>query len=109
MIPTVESKYSTYARSNTHDIPFPYIRLGNRYEVAKSTLRILDLYNFQTEMEPDDEKINKIKTRTNDGNKDLLEYLEIYERRKELKARIESADRFLTSIDNPLNHLYQNV
>lgn len=91
------------------DVPFPYIRLGNRGEVAKSTLRILDLYFFESKMEPDEEKINKIKNKTNEENKDLLVYLETYESKKELKSRIESAKRLLNSINNPSNRLYQNV
>lgn len=91
------------------DVPFPYIRLGNRKEIEKSTLRILDLYNYQTKMEPDDKKINKIKDKTALGNKDLLKCLETYEKKGELKLRIESAQRLLASINNPLNHLYQNV
>ena len=91
------------------DVPFPYIRLGNRGEVAKSTLRILDLYFFESKMEPDEEKINKIKNKTNEENKDLLVSLETYESKKELKSRIESAKRLLNSINNPSNRLYQNV
>lgn len=91
------------------DVPFPYIRLGNRGEVAKSTLRILDLYFFESKMELDEEKINKIKNKTNEENKDLLVYLETYENKKELKSRIESAKRLLNSINNPSNRLYQNV
>ena len=91
------------------DVPFPYIRLGNRNEVAKSTLRILDLYSFESKMEPNEEKINKIKDKTNENNKDLLIYLETYENKKDLKSRIESAKRLLNSINNPSNHLYQKV
>lgn len=91
------------------DVPFPYIRLGNRGEVAKSTLRILDLYFFESKMEPDEEKINKIKNKTNEENKDLLVSLETYESKKELKSRIESAKRLLNSINNSSNRLYQNV
>lgn len=99
----------SFSYKEKDDVPFPYIRLGNRKEVAKSTLRILDLYNFQPKLEPDDEKINKIKEKMKEGNKDLLKYLEIYEKKKELKSRIESAKRLYASIHNPANHLYQNI
>ena len=99
----------SFSYKEKDDVLFPYIRLGNRDEVAKSTLRILDLYNYQSNMEPDEEKINKIKNRTNEGNKSLLKYLEIYEEKTELKSRIDSAKRLMTSIDNPSNRLYQNV
>lgn len=60
-------------------------------------------------MEPNEEKINKIKDKTNENNKDLLVYLETYENKKDLKSRIESAKRLLNSINNPSNHLYQKV
>ena len=91
------------------DVPFPYIRLGNRDEVAKSTKRIIDLYNFTTKMDPDEEKLNKIKNKTKEGNKDLLKYLEIYEAKRDLKSRLDSAKRLLESIENHSNRLYQNV
>ena len=91
------------------DVPFPYLRLGNRQEVAKSTERILKLYNFESRMEPDEEKINKIKNRTNEGNKDLLNYLEMYESKNELESRINSAKMLASSINNQSNKLYQNV
>ena len=98
-----------FSYKQEEDVPFPYIRLGNRNEVAKSTLRILDLYSFESKMEPNEEKINKIKDKTNENNKDLLVYLETYENKKDLKSRIESAKRLLNSINNPSNHLYQKV
>lgn len=91
------------------DVPFPYIRLGNRDEVAKSTKRILDLYKYNPKMNPDEEKLNRIKNRTNEGNKDLLKYLETYETKKELKTRLDSAKRLLESIYNHSSRLYQNV
>ena len=98
-----------FSYKDDDDVPFPYIRLGNRDEVAKSTLRILDLYNFEFKMEPDEKKINKIKNKTYEDNKELLTYLETYENKKELKSRIESAKRLLDSINNPYNRLYNNV
>ena len=99
----------TFSYKEDDDVPFPYIRLGNRNEVAKSTLRILDLYNYESTMEPDEEKLQRIKDKTNEGNKDLLHYLETYESKRELKIRIESAKRLLDSITNQSNRLYQNV
>ena len=99
----------SFAYKEEDDVPFPYLRLGNRDEVAKSTLRILSLFNFESKMEPDEEKINKIKNKTNEGNKNLLTYLETYENKNDLRLRIESAKRLLNSINNPSNRLYQNV
>ncbi len=99
----------SFSYINDDDVPFPYIRLGNRNEVAKSTLRILNLYDFIPKMEPDEIKLNKIKEKTNEGNKDLLKYLEIYENKKELKVRIDSAKKLFDSIQNHSNHLFQNI
>ncbi len=44
----------SFSYKEDDDVPFPYIRLGNRNEVAKSTLRILNLYNYESTMEPDE-------------------------------------------------------
>ena len=102
-------KKLTFSYKKENDIPFPYLRLGNREEVAKSTLRILDLYNYQTGIEPDDRIIDYIKNKTNEGNKDLLNYLELYEEKNELKNKIESAKKLLNSITDHSNRLYQNT
>ena len=90
----------------SYDIPFPYLRLGNRDEVLKSTKRIIDLYNYNISIEPDEEIINNIKEMTNNNNKELVEALERYELKKELLNRKESAYRLFSSIDNPNNRLY---
>ena len=99
----------SFSYHSDNDIPFPYLRLGNKDEVAKSTLRILSLFNYQIKMEPDDYKINRIKERNNESNKKLLYYLEIYEEKQELKMKIESAQKLLNEITNENNHLYKNT
>ena len=95
----------TFSYHKNKDIPFPYLRLGNRSEVLKATKRILELYHYQTRITPDDKKINFIKEKTNNENKDLVKYLEIYEKKKELKYKIESAKRFYDTISNKECHL----
>ena len=99
----------TFSYKNKNDIPFPYLRLGNREEVEKATTRILDLYNFQITKEIAEEKINKLKAITTENNKDLVKLLETYELKQDLKYRIESAKHLLNSITNDKNRLYQNV
>ena len=99
----------SFSYKNDNDVPFPYLRLGNRTEVARATLRILELYNYQTDKKPDDDKINNIKNKTNENNKSLLKALETYEKKSELKQKIESAKRLLDSLDNTSTRLYQNV
>ena len=91
------------------DVLFPYIRLGNREEVLKATLKILKFYNFEPKYEIDDASIEKLKNKTNNNNKQLLNYLEIYENRKELSLRINSALKLLDSITNHNSHLYLNT
>ncbi len=99
----------SFSYKEDRDIPFPYIRLGNQNEVLKSTTRILKLYEFESKLEPNEEKINKIKNKTNEGNKNLLKCLETYETKKELKIRIESAKKFIDTLENKKSRLYQNV
>ena len=90
-------------------IPFPYLRLGNKDEVLKSTIRILNLYNYESKIELNEENTKEIKEKNNNGNKDLLNILEIYEKRQDLKYRIENALKLLNSIDNTNNYFYKNI
>ena len=100
-------KLSFYYLENI--IPFPYLRLGNRDEVLKSTIRILDLYNYQSNIELNEDIINNIKDKNNNSNKDLLNILEIYEKRKDLKYQIESSLRLLNSMNDTNNYFYKNI
>lgn len=99
----------TFSYKNNMEIPFPYLRLGNRKEVAKATKRIYELYNYQSIGEADEEKINKIKMRTSEGNKNLVDRLEKYEQRKELRNKIDTAQKLIESMDNPHNRLYKII
>ena len=99
----------TFSYKNNIEIPFPYLRLGNRQEVAKATKRIYELYNYQSIGEADEEKINRIKLKTSEGNKDLVDRLEKYEARRELRNKIDTAQRLMNTMDNPHNRLYKNV
>ena len=90
-------------------IPFPSLRLGNRDEVLKATNKILELYNFESIIEPSDEIINLIKIKTSNDNNKLLDHLKMYEEKKELQGRIESGKRLLTAINDSSIRLYQNV
>lgn len=99
----------TFTYIDKVEIPFPYIRLGNRKEIAKSTRRILDLYNYKLDINIDDEIINNIKNKTNEGNKDLIHYLEMYESRRELRNRIDSAKTLYDIMENHNNHFYKNL
>ena len=100
----------SFSYKEDNDIIFPYLRLGNRDEVLKSTNRILELYNYNNqERELNENKINEIKEKTNNKNNDLLNKLKTYEDRLSLKERIDSARRLLDSINNTENRLFENV
>lgn len=99
----------TFSYKNNIEIPFPYLRLGNQKEVAKATKRIYELYNYQSIGEADEDKINKIKLRTSNGNKDLIDRLEKYEKRRDLRNKIDTAKRLLESMTNPHNRLYKST
>lgn len=98
-----------FSYKEDNDILFPYLRLGNREEIAKSTLRILDLYNTEIETNIDEEYINKMKNKANDCNKELVKYLELHEKKNELYSRIENAKKLISSIENKNSSLYRNV
>lgn len=91
------------------DVPFPYIRLGNRDEIALSTARIKRLSQFTYHLEPNDSQLEEIKNRSNRLNKKLVDSLEMYETRRDLKDKIKSAKRLLSSISNENARLYKSI
>lgn len=91
------------------DVPFPYLRLGNRNEVNKSLNRILNLYKYQTDKKPIDNIINKIKNNNDINNKKLVNLLATYEKRKTLKEQIDSTDKLLNSISSDKIKIYKNI
>ena len=99
----------TFSYNNDIPIPFPYLRLGNKKELIKATKKIYELYNYQAVGEADEENINKIKLKTSEGNKNLVDRLEKYEARKELRNKIDTAKKLIESMNNPHNRLYKNV
>ena len=101
----------SFSYKQNNDILFPYLRLGNRDEVLKSTKRILELFNYEDKekIELSELKINEIKEKTNNKNSNLLKKLKQHEDRLILKERIDSAKRLLDSINNSENRLFENV
>lgn len=99
----------SFSYKDNGDVPFPYLRLGNKAEVARSTLRILDLYNFKASSVFADGSLHEIKESLKKGNKDLVRCLENYEEKKDLESRIECARKLIDSISNSSSHLYKNV
>lgn len=67
-------------------IPFPFIRLGNIDQVNKALDKINELFKYTWPFEPDDQKIDRIKTTTNNKNGQLCEIL----KRQEKHVKLES-------------------
>ena len=103
----IEKLHFSYRHED--DVPFPYLRLGNRKEVAKALNRIKELYNLQQFRSPNDYIINKIKDKNIEDSKKLLEALELYEKKKDLYDKISNSKRLFESINNPNSHLYKNT
>lgn len=85
---------------NGENINFPYLRLGNFEDVKKATLKIKQLYNYQTDKIPQDELLEKIKINNDDQNKRLNELLNIQEKRIEIENCLECSTKLKSSFEN---------
>lgn len=91
------------------DVPFPYLRLGNRDEVLKSINRIIELYNYVDTISTDEDNIYKIKNITDKNNKSLVNMLEKYEQKKNLFNRLKAANDLFKCMNNPRNRLCEKL
>lgn len=82
------------------DVPFPFLRLGNNEEVAKSTRRIYELYQFNEKRQPNDKLISEIIENNDKNNEILRDKLSDYERRLDLEELILSGNKLIASFDN---------
>lgn len=103
----IEKLSFSYRKDN--DVPFPFLRLGNRQEVSKAIDKIKKLYELKIIGSPSEHKINRIKNTNIKESKKLLEALEIYEKKKELKEQIDYSNKLMESITNYNSHLYKNT
>ncbi len=103
----IEKLHFSYRHED--DVPFPYLRLGNRKEVARALNRIKELYNLEQFRSPNDYIINKIKDKNIKDSKKLLEALELYEKKKDLYNKINDSKRLFESLSNSNSHLYKNT
>lgn len=76
-------------------INFPFLRLGNFDDVKNATIKILELYKYQTQKEADDTKLEKIKTSNDEVNEKLIELLNKQEKRVEIENYIDSSKKLL--------------
>lgn len=66
------------------EVPFPFLRLGNRAEVAKATLKIRHYFNTTFKGEPDKERLDNIKYIVSRNNRALIDHLTSYQKKKQL-------------------------
>lgn len=81
-------------------INFPYLRLGNFEDVKKATLRIKELYNYNSNKSPKDDLLNKIKVSSDDQNSRLIELLNIQEKRVDIEDCLASSEKLIQSFKN---------
>ena len=70
------------------EILFPVIRLGNNDLVADALLKIEELFNFNTTDVPKENLLIKLKEKSKDKNKELLERLKNFEDRLDLEQNL---------------------
>lgn len=105
----------SFSYKEENDVPFPYLRLGNKGEVNKALNRIKYLYELDIIGYAKDEQIRKIKRKNIEDNKKLVNALEEYENRKELEIKIDNAKRLIESLESEVNNktnsnnIFQNI
>lgn len=90
-------------------VNFPYLRLGNYNDVKKATLRIKELYNFNSNKTPKEELLNKIKISTDDHNSKLIELLNIQEKRVDIQNCLDSSNKLIKSFGNNTSRIIDVV
>lgn len=78
------------------DILFPFIRLGNNQRTAVALEQVKKLYEFKTRDIPKEEMLFKLKERSKENNKALLQKLNNYEKRIDLAQNLEFVNELLT-------------
>ena len=79
-------------------IPFPFLRLGNMEQVDKALDRIRELFAYTSNLEPNEEKIDRIKTSTNNKNEKLCEILKRQEKHVKLDSFYKDAMQLQKSV-----------
>lgn len=90
-------------------IPFPYIRLGNIGQVKKALYQIKELFDYTSDLEPDDQKINRIKNSTDNKNASLRDILVRQEKHVMLEGYLTDARQLLKEVGVSSKHLAKNL
>ena len=85
-------------------IPFPFLRLGNMDQVDKALDKIKELFSYTSIYEPNDEKIDRIKSSTNSKNEQLCEIL----KRQEKHVKLESFYKDAVQLQKNVNAMGVN-
>ncbi|MCC6583785.1 MAG: DNA helicase [Chitinophagales bacterium] len=79
------------------DIQFPIIRLGNNKCIIEALKKIKELYAFETKDVPKEDRLIKLKEKSKENNKLLLERLKNYEDRIDLEQNLEFINGLLSN------------
>ncbi len=90
-------------------IPFPFIRLGNLEVTAEALDHINKLFEYRSLYEPDQYKLEKIRTSTDKKNEELRKILEQHEKRVDLETFLNSSNSFLTNLKGKSSKITRNV
>ncbi len=78
------------------EIPFPIIRLGNNKCILDALKKIKELYDFETKDLPNEDLLYKLKEKSKENNKRLLEKLKNYEDRIDIEQNLEFINGLLS-------------
>jgi superfamily I DNA and/or RNA helicase len=90
-------------------IPFPFLRLGNKLEAAKATLKIREDFDAKFKGKPDFGKIADIKAQETEKNAELVGLLTKYEQRKAIEDSVERAEKMARYLDKPNERLDSEI
>jgi hypothetical protein len=100
---------SSFSNIKEGTIPFPFLRLGNKLEAAKATLKIREDFDAKFKGKPDFGKIADIKAQETEKNAELVGLLTKYEQRKAIEDSVERAEKMARYLDKPNERLDSEI
>ncbi len=96
----IAEKLDSFKYKDT-EFKLPYLRLGNKENLAKATRQIKYIYQHLEEYkgDPKENLLDGIKSKNDSKNKQLVEYLKIYEQRRQIEDMIQDENELLSHID----------
>lgn len=90
-------------------IPFPFIRLGNFDVTTEALEQITQLFDYQSRYEPDERKLNHIRTSTDTKNEALRTILAQQEKHVDLEIFLNSSNAFMANLHGQESKITKNV